>query len=51
MMVVIDTETKMIKLKSLYASSYIDKIIETFVNKPNRRLFSSSVLCVHGRSW
>ena len=42
-MVVIDTETKMIRLKSLYASSYIDKIIETFVNKHDRR---SHLFCV-----
>ena len=49
-MVVIDTETKMIRLESLYASSHIDKIIEGYLNKRGCKMFSSSILCVHGRS-
>ena len=44
-MVVIDTETKMIMLESLYASSHTDKTIEKFVNKHARRMFSSSIWC------
>ena len=36
-MVVIDTETKMIMLESLYASSHIDKIIEVYVTGTSKR--------------
>ena len=51
-MVVIDTETKMIRLESLYASSHIDKIIEIYVDKHACRMFSLSILCVHGhKGW
>ena len=34
------TETKMIKLESLFASSHIAKIIDIFVNKHVQRMFS-----------
>ena len=48
-MVLIDNETKMIMLESLFASSHIDKIIEIFVNKHARRMFSSCMAVATGK--